>query len=719
MSAQRAYPPRLMSAVICLLFGCGMTALALDTILEYGSTATTLMSPPAWEAVVKALDGHLERSPAGDLTAEVNLTRLLVLVTLVGFMCWGVGAAWISFKTGRPFLHALSQWGRDGWRWWLLPGLWEALWIVASLSDFKSLDAFLLGTPAMWLALTLAGWLATLGNIAHPEGFAQAAVDSGGPSSALNRKRLLDNASSYAVPVTVWIAVALYIFMFTTMNWQLYRGLLVPHGDSAMYEEHLWNVTHGKGFRSYLDQGLFLGEHVQVIHLLLIPLYLIWPSHLLLELCETTALALGAVAVFWIGRRHTGCEQAGVLLALAYLLYFPMQFLDMAIDLKTFRPISFGVPLMLFALDQLERGRLRTMLVLLLLALSAKEDYALVLAPLGVWMALRSARSAEPQAALSIRRGRWWGGALAVFSLVYLVFVTGWLIPWFRGGHEVHYVRYFSRFGNTLDEIAWNMLTHPGRVAAALLSVSTAIYALSFVLPLGFLPLRAPGRLAVALPLFVVLCLNEIAQDPRHHFHAPLVPVLLWAAAAGLGTFYNSLGREPKASGPPEQQPAGKQKWGRLLPGRRFAGYCVLTSALATGWFFSLSPLGFTFWDSGSAWYWRKLYVPGKRAEMFSKVIDRIPHDARVFSTDFVHPRFTHYARSYDYSDYPRKSDAELKHPLPGIDYYIVIDTQHPYSKIKTPVQVPEYRDHPETWELLSDLFEETDGYFIVLKRRP
>ncbi len=44
-----------------------------------------------------------------------------------------------------------------------------------------------------------------------------------------------------------------------------------------------------------------------------------------------------------------------------------------------------------------------------------------------------------------------------------------------------------------------------------------------------------------------------------------------------------------------------------------------------------------------------------------------------------------------------------------------MIDTRHKYSDIKTPNDVPEYRDHADEWELLPD---ETHGCFIVLKRR-
>ena len=71
----------------------------------------------------------------------------------------------------------------------------------------------------------------------------------------------------------------------------------------------------------------------------------------------------------------------------AYLCYFPLQFLDIAIDLKTFRPISFGVPALLFALEAIELKRWKSASLLLLLTLTAKEDYAIIFGPLGLWIA--------------------------------------------------------------------------------------------------------------------------------------------------------------------------------------------------------------------------------------------------------------------------------------------------------------------------------------------
>lgn len=110
-----------------------------------------------------------------------------------------------------------------------------------------------------------------------------------------------------------------------------------------------------------------------------------------------------------------------------------------------------------------------------------------------------------------------------------------------------------------------------------------------------------------------------------------------------------------------------------------------------------------------------QLYAHDARADHFSKVLEKIPIDKRVASTDFVHPRFTHHARSYDYSKYPRRV-ANYEDRVPNDTDFIVIDTQHPYSEFLSPNQIRELQTEPNRWELLPD---DTDGNFIVLRRRP
>ncbi|MFM8288139.1 MAG: DUF2079 domain-containing protein, partial [Planctomycetaceae bacterium] len=513
------------------------------------------------------------------------------------------------------------------------------------------------------------------------------------------------------VPARVWLAVAAYTLVFGGLNWRLYDSLMLPHGDSAMYEEHLWNLLHGSGFRSWLDNGrLFLGEHIQVVHLAAIPVYLLWPSHVLLEWLQSSALALGAIPLYRITVRATGSRGAGSLLAIAYLLAFPLQFLDIAIDFKTFRPNSFEIPCLLAALDALECRRWWRCGGWSLATLACQEDAATVLGPLGLWVAccwpagaVARASTAPPAVGhASLREGaqggsrergiRLAGLAVAGLSVVYVVAIIRVILPWFRGGADVHFAQYFSGLGESSGGIASTLLRHPELVWQRLCRAESGLFAIGLLAPWGWLSALSPTRALVAAPLFVVLCLSDITDSPQHHFHAPLVPVLAWAAAHGLARARDLLATR----GRPGAQPCPVEAiatWG-------------LVSALVTGFWVGLSPLAIAFWDPGSPGFWKKQYVATERSRQIDAVVASIPRTARVASTDYVHPRFTHHARSYDYSDY--------RPVVPPDCEYIVIDLRGPGSQGADPAQIKELREQPARWRLLPD---RSGGYFAVLQR--
>jgi uncharacterized membrane protein len=678
--------PPLWQALLIWCMGSLLTTESVQSWLTSKTTATQFVSPASW-AWIASRFSTTPVFPASE-EASVSFFPLLAIVAGAHLATWLLGALAGAWLRGSSWFGELRRWGVYGGAWWCLLGVWDWISIALQMAGAESLVAVWGLVASFWCGGCLAGWLTTgltVCGAAKPE--------------ASEEKFFL---------VRAWMRgmIAAYVAVFVTMNWRLYFNLLIPHGDSAMYEEHLWNLLHGKGFRSYLDQGLFLGEHIQVVHLGLLPIYVLFPSHLTLEFCESLALALGARPVHGMVRRQAGSSRAGMAAAAAYLLYSPMQFLDIEIDLKTFRPEAFGIPIFLWTLDQLDRRSLRGTALGILGCLTVKEDYALVLAPLGVWIAVAEGRGfflsggdSRPDDAADVSGGvahrRWFifGMLIAAGSAAYLILATRVVMPWFRSGAEIHYASYFSRFGQTPEEIVRTMATRPSLFLGEFLSTSTFLYFLMMLSPLAFAPLLAPGRLAVGGPLFCILCLNELARDPRHHFHAPLVPIVFWALAGGW--------------------PRGVRLLERIAVGKGgdVMSRLIWTSSLAMGLFFSLNPLSLTFWDSGSEWYWEKLYGRSRRAEAFAQISDLVPRSARVASTDFVHPRYTHHERSYDYSGYRRKvSDYEAK--VPDDTDYLVIDTQHRYSTLKRPQDVPEYRDHPEEWELLSD------GDFIVLKRR-
>ena len=115
------------------------------------------------------------------------------------------------------------------------------------------------------------------------------------------------------------------------------------------------------------------------------------------------------------------------------------------------------------------------------------------------------------------------------FGVAYLAIVMKVVFPYFRDGVTIHYASYFEGLGNTPGEIIKTILTRPDIVLGKIITAPAIIYATALLVPLGGLPLRSPGRLLTALPLFVLLCLNSLALQPPapvHHFHAPLVPLV-------------------------------------------------------------------------------------------------------------------------------------------------------------------------------------------------
>lgn len=668
----------------------------------------SLLWPQFWpedihERIVRWLGGSLRKRPPAAATVELEWASVFIRVLIGG------GAVWMAVRTIGGWVHKRApltslpaesiskiERGSKGERSLhhvslLLSGSWLGLWVISPLLPFAGFASFLVIASPMWLAVSIAVTLELLlGFSLRPDLMGETAGQSS--RSFVSGER----AGRWTVAVVV---LAMLCWQATSfwLNKQLYDGLLVPHGDSAMYEEHLWNVWHGKGFRSYLDQGLFLGEHIQVIHLLLLPLHMLWPSYLMMELCASGCLALCCLPIYSMARRHSGSPRAAMWMALAWLVYFPMHYLDIAIDLKTLRPSCYGLPFLFWGIDLGERGRWKGSVACLLVALLTQEDFALITGSIGMVFVLLAWKKEATDSLM--RDQRRWGAGVFVGSVLWVLAAVLVVIPAFRGGEVVHYSRYFGDLGNSPGDLVRTALTNPGKVMSIFLSQRTLVYVLVLSAPLAFLSLRRPVYLLGGLATFGMLSLIQLGNGPGeqtgglppvpyHHFHAPLLPVVFWAAAASLAVA-GTINADRRA---------------------RLAFFC----AAFTGVTGSLMPTGATFWSTASPFGWRNLYVPRPRAEALERVLSTIPMTARVASTDFVHTRLTHFERSYDYSDYPRAVN-DYKPGVPPDTDYIIIDTTHRYSTVRSLADVRELREEPDQWEVLPD---ETGGLLIMLKRR-
>jgi len=424
--------------------------------------------------------------------------------------------------------------------------------------------------------------------------------------------------------IAVCVAAGAYVATFGTMGILQYVAGNITYIDTANFEEMLWRTLHGEFLMSSQWPYNFLGRHVQFIHLALLPVYAIVPDLRTLMLAQTVALAAGAFPLYALARHVLRNRWAGVALAVAYLLYTPLQMLNLEGGgaYNTFRPINFAVVLLLAGFYCLVRQRLVWFSVLAVLTLACKEEFGLILVMLGIYAA-------------AFQRRRVFGPAWSVVGLAWFV-VSVWVVMrGVSGGSTSHTITYYSHLGSTWGEVLSTVVLRPFNTLRVMFAPEKLEFFTVMLLPVGFLCLLDLPSLLVALPVFGLCLLSKryASWMPWFHYHAPIVPFVFIATVYGV----RNLGWLVRRVGKGHDERAA----GRVTA---FAAAFVLLCALGTNVVYSKSPLSFRFYDPKSPSYYRDLYVVSPRARKFPEVVRAVPRDAVVSASLFLATYFTHHA---------------------------------------------------------------------------
>jgi uncharacterized membrane protein len=299
----------------------------------------------------------------------------------------------------------------------------------------------------------------------------------------------------------VWLAMSAFAAVFGVLAVLRHRAFGSGRFDLGNMTQAVWSTANGD-LLSVTDvhgeQISRLGSHFDPILALLAPLWLVWPSPELLLVVQAGAVATGALPVFWLARAHLDSERTAAALAVAYLLYPPVQWLTAS----DFHPVSLACPLLLFAWWFLDERRLLPFALCALAALATKEHVGLTIAAMGVWYAIRY-RAPRTGAAIAV-------AAASVAFLAALVVVP-----------------HFAPAGTSAFESRYDSPSLDGRDLS---------YLAALFLPLGLLPLAAPLALLPALPeLGLNLLSSTLTQTSvKTHYAATAIPALLAAAVYGV-----------------------------------------------------------------------------------------------------------------------------------------------------------------------------------------
>jgi uncharacterized membrane protein len=306
---------------------------------------------------------------------------------------------------------------------------------------------------------------------------------------------------------------------------QQHRAFETGRFDLGNMVQAVWSTAHGRPLDvTELDgeQINRLGAHVDPLLAAFAPLWWLWPSPAMLLVVQAVAIALGALPVFWLARKHLGSERTAALFALAYLLYPTVQWLA----LDDFHPVALACPLLLYGIWYLDEERLLAALPFLLLAVLTKEEVALVVAGLGVWYWLaRGQRRAGP--------------AIAVAGVVVAAFFLAVVMPHFREGEAPAFYGRYENVGGSPLGILETAVRDPLVLLRALTEGRDLTYLLQLSLPLVGLFFAAPLLLIAAVPELAANLLSETATQTsiRLHYAAPIAAILVAGAVFGAARF--------------------------------------------------------------------------------------------------------------------------------------------------------------------------------------
>ncbi|MBI4089838.1 MAG: DUF2079 domain-containing protein [Candidatus Kerfeldbacteria bacterium] len=313
------------------------------------------------------------------------------------------------------------------------------------------------------------------------------------------------------------VAIVVFVVIFTGLGaWKLwsfnYNAL-----DLAIYRQVAEYSINGHLFSFTIHPHSYLGDHLELFFIALLPFYAVAPSALTLIFLQALALAIAVLPLAKICARFVD-KPWHLLLVVAYLANPAIQ--NMA--LFEFHLLPFAIPLVSFALLAWFEQRFTRFLIFSLLAMTVREDVALVIIGLGV---------------LSILERRSWRWSIVPIIIGGAWFITALkLIAHFSGYAEYKFLAYYRWLGDSLPTMIQTALTKPWLVLQRLLAPGNLAFFFAVLLPLAYLPLARAVWLIPVAPIFLQLML---VQSPGEilisiHYPALLIPFFIVATAAAL-----------------------------------------------------------------------------------------------------------------------------------------------------------------------------------------
>lgn len=313
------------------------------------------------------------------------------------------------------------------------------------------------------------------------------------------------------------IAISAFIlFACSSLRHALFQSTAF---DLGIFDQAIYLISQGKEPITTIQGFHILGDHAAWIHYILALPYKIYPSVYWLFIVQSLALALGALPTWYLAIQAGLKESQAMAIATAYLLY-PVVFNGNLFD---FHPEVIAVPLLLSAVLAARLENIAWFCVCIILTLGCKAVLSLTVVAMGIWLML-------------FEKKRLCGLLAIILGSAWFIIATKLIIPAFSGAEAAAVGRY-SYLGNSVFEIAKNLIFQPGLIFSKIFSLDNFGYLILLSAPIIWgLSTASLKPLIGAIPC---VALNLIAdyqaqKDLVHQYTLPALPFLILAVIASL-----------------------------------------------------------------------------------------------------------------------------------------------------------------------------------------
>ena len=237
---------------------------------------------------------------------------------------------------------------------------------------------------------------------------------------------------------------------------------------------------------------------------------------------QALSLASGAIPIWYLSRATGLSESQSKTTVLAYLLY-PAIF---NVNLFDFHPEVIAVPAILGAMLAAKRDRLGWFIAASIVILSCKAVLALTVVGMGMWL-LVSSKYRYKYALVALGLGSIW------FAIA-----TQLIIPKFSGAEAAAVDRY-GYLGDSVLDIAKNLIIKPYLILGKVFSLATLGYLLLLAVPLAWGLFTTQWMPIIgALPILAINILSESSAQRNlvHQYSLPIIPWLFLIVIMAMGS---------------------------------------------------------------------------------------------------------------------------------------------------------------------------------------